>query len=314
MAQLTSCGNIKVSVEMTITSERWPAGKLYGSAYVCCALALVLASSGAPRNPAGKRYDLEGRVVAVDTAGRTLTVAHNDVAGLMPAMTMPFLVARSDDWIFDKIAPGDHIHATLVMTEHAELADISFTKSEPHRGRWHVEGANSGSGGHGAQLRVPQPVGKTVRLEQFRGKPLLLTFIYTRCPIPDYCPLMSNHFLEVLRLLQHDPAVFAKAQLLSISIDPEHDTPAVLHNYGTSYVKTIDPNFQHWQFVTGSPEEVRKAADFFGISYDQTSGQIVHNLRTALIGADGKIVKVYPGNQWKAAEAARDFAAAAGGK
>lgn len=262
----------------------------------------------------GKRYDLEGQVVGVDTADRTLTVAHNDVAGLMPAMTMPFLVARSDEWIFDKIAPGDHIHATLVMTERAELADISFTK------------ASSPEGDGTSRVRIPEPgdtvpnfvflnqSGKTVRLEQFRGKPLLLTFIYTRCPIPDYCPLMSSHFLEILRLLQTDQTAFAKAQLLTISFDPEHDTSAVLHNYGTGYVKTIDPNFQHWQFVAGSPEEIRKAADFFGISYDATSGQIVHNLRTALIGADGRIIKVYSGNQWKAAEAARDYAAAAGGE
>jgi protein SCO1 len=155
---------------------------------------------------------------------------------------------------------------------------------------------------------------KAVKLEQFRGKPLLLTFIYTRCPVPDYCPLLSSHFLEVLRQLQTDQTVFAKAQLLSISFDPAHDTPPVLHDYGTGYVRAIDPNFQHWQFVTGSPDEVRKAADFFGISYDPTGGQIVHNLRTALIGADGKVIKVYPGNQWKADEAARDFAAAAGGQ
>ena len=113
--------------------------------------------------------------------------------------------------------------------------------------------------------------------------------------------------------MRNDPGVFAKAQLLSISIDPERDTPAVLHNYGTGYVAALDPTFQHWQFVTGSPEEVRKAADFFGISYNQSNGQIVHNLRTALVGADGKIVKVYPGNQWKASEAARDFAGATGG-
>lgn len=264
------------------------------------------------KKPAGKRYELEGRVVAVDTASHTVTVSHGDVAGLMPAMTMPFLVARNDAWIFDKIAPGDHIHATLVMTERAELTDISFTKGSPPEG----DGTS--------RARIPEPgdvvpnftffnqFDKAVRLDQFLGNPLLLTFIYTRCPIPEYCPLMSTHFAEVLRLLQNDPAAFAKAQLLSISIDPERDTPTVLQSYGTGYVKAIDPTFQHWQFVTGSPEEVRKAADFFGISYDKSSGQIVHNLRTALIGADGKIIKVYPGNQWKAADAASDFAVAAG--
>ena len=278
-----------------------------------CALAILLAA-GCAKKPAGRRYELEGRVVAVDTVSRTVTVAHKDVAGLMPAMTMPFLVAPSEDWIFDKIGPGDHIHATLVMTDHAELSDISFTKSSQPEG----DGTS--------RVRIPEAgdtvpnfvflnqSSKVVRLEQFRGKPLLVTFIYTRCPIPDYCPLMSSQFQQVLRLLQPDAAMFAKAQLLSISIDAEHDTPAVLHSYGVSYAQSVDPDFRHWQFVTGSPEEIHRAADFFGISYEQSSGQIVHNLRTALIGADGKIIKVYPGNQWKADEAASDFAAAASGQ
>src|SRR5450755_4510802 len=229
-----------------------------------CALALLLAGA-CSKKPAGKRYELEGRVVAVDAASHTVTVAHGDVAGLMPAMTMPFLVARNDDWIFDKIAPGDHIRATLVMTERAELTEISFTKSSPPEGDGTSHVRIPEAGDVVPDFTFLNQSGKTVRLGQFRGKPLLLTFIYTRCPIPDYCPLMSSHFAEVLRLLQNDPSTFAKAQMLSISIDPEHDTPAVLQSYGTRYVKGIDPTFQHWQFLTGAPEEVRKAADFFGI-------------------------------------------------
>jgi len=89
--------------------------------------ATLLACLGCSKKPAGKRYELEGRVVAVDSSGRILTVAHGDVPQLMPAMTMPFQVAKNEDWVFGKIAPGDHIHATLVMTDHAELQDISFT-------------------------------------------------------------------------------------------------------------------------------------------------------------------------------------------
>ncbi len=287
----------------TRSSKRWLA--------YWCALALLLAT-GCSKKSAGKRYDLEGRVVAVDSAGRTVTVAHGDVAGLMPAMTMPFLVGQNDDWVFGKIGPGDHIHATLVMTERAELTDISFTKNSQTEGDGTSQTRIPEAGDTVPSFTFLNQFGKAVRLGQFRGQPLLLTFIYTRCPIPDYCPLISNRFAEVLRLLQHDPAVLAKANMLSISIDPEHDTPAILHKYGSSYVQAIDPGFQHWQFITGSPEEVRKAADFFGISYDKNNSQIVHNLRTALIGSDGNIVKVYTGNQWTAAEAASDFTAATG--
>ncbi len=273
---------------------------------------LLLTSVDCTKKPAGKRYELQGRVVAVDSGSREITVAHQDIPGLMPGMTMPFLVARDQDWIFRNIGPGDHIHATLVMTDHAELQDISFTK-----------GSDTGSDGT-SSLRIPEPgddvpdfklvnqFGKTIRTEQFRGKPLLLTFIYTRCPVPDFCLLMSNNFSEVLKQLQKSPEAFEKAQLLSISIDPAYDKPSVLLNYGKRYVGNVDPNFQHWQFATGSPEEVRKAADFFGLSYNQKEGQIVHTLQTVLIGADGKIAKVYEGNQWKPGDVAADYAAATG--
>jgi protein SCO1/2 len=271
---------------------------------------LVAAGLACAKKPAGRRYELEGRVIAVDSGSREVTVAHEDIPGLMPGMTMPFLVARNEDWIFGKIAPGDHIRATLVMTDHAELQDISFTK-----------GTDTTSDGT-PNLRIPEPgdavpdftfvnqSGKTIHLSQFRGKPLLLTFIYTRCPVPDFCLRMSSNFIQVLGQLQATPGLFTKTQMLSISIDPQFDKPLVMRDYGKRYAGNIDPNFMHWQFVTGSPEEVRKAADFFGLSYNRNDGQIVHTLRTVLIGADGRIVKVYSGNQWKPAEVAEDFAAA----
>jgi protein SCO1/2 len=99
--------------------------------------------------------------------------------------------------------------------------------------------------------------------------------------------------------------------LLSISIDPENDKPAVLRAYGESYVGRTDPKFAHWQFASGSADEVRRAADFFGLAYNQKDGQIVHGLQTVLIGKDGKVIKVYSGNDWKPEGVAADFAAAA---
>ena len=277
----------------------------------CFCMMLMLSSAACSKKPAGKRYELEGRVVAVDSGSREITVAHQDIHGLMPGMTMPFQVARNEDWIFGKIGPGDQVHATLVMTDHAELQDISFTK-----------GSDTGTDGT-SNLRMPEigddvpdftlvnQSGKTIHLEQFRGKPLLLTFIYTRCPVPDFCLLMSNNFSEVLKQLQQRPQVFAKAQLLSISIDPAYDKPSVLHSYGERYAGQVDPRFQHWQFASGSTEEIRKAADFFGLSYNQKEGQIVHTLQTVLVGSDGKIAKVYSGNDWKPSNVAEDYAAAA---
>jgi len=273
---------------------------------------LILAGGACTRKPPGKRYELQGRVVAVDSGAREITVAHQDISGLMPGMTMPFQVGHGEDWVFGKIGPGDHLHATLVMTDHAELQDISFTKGSDTDGDGTSNVRIPEAGDAVPDFKLVNQFGKTIDLDQFRGRPLLLTFIYTRCPVPDFCLLMSTNFSEVLRQLQKSPKAFADAQLLSISIDPEFDSPSMLHSYGERYVGKVDPAFQHWQFASGSPEEVRQAADFFGLSYDQKQGQIVHTLQTVLIGSDGKIVKVYGGNQWKPAEVAADYAAAAG--
>lgn len=277
------------------------------------ALALLIALLSCSHKPAEKRYELKGDVVAVDSPARQITVAHQDIPGLMPGMTMPFLVGRNDDWVFGKIAPGDQIHATLVLGKHAELQEISFTRQAPAIG----DGTTP--------LHLPKPGepvpdfyfinqdGKRIHLAQFRGKPLLLTFIYTRCPLPNFCPRMSNNFSEVLKQLHETPEVFQRAQLLSISIDPDYDKPAILKEYGKRYAGEIDPEFQHWQFAGGSAQQIRQAADFFGLSFDNKSGQIVHSLSTVLIGANGKIVKVYLGNDWSPADAASAYAAAIGG-
>ncbi len=276
------------------------------------AIALLLLA-GCSHQPAAKRYELQGRVVAVDAANRQLTIAHQEIPGFMEAMTMPYLVSNSNDWVFRAIAPGDQIRATLVVTDRAELQDISFT-------------IGSDSAGDGiSQLHIPQPgeavpditlinqTGRTISLKEFDGKALLLTFIYTRCPFPDYCPRMSSNFAQVLEQLQKNPQAFAGSQLLSISIDPEHDQVAALRSYGQRYVGRVDPNFQHWQFASGSPEQVRKAADFFGLAYTRKDGQIIHGLSTVLIGKDGKVLKVYSGNAWKPDEVASDMIAATSG-
>jgi len=275
-------------------------------------LLLLIGLQACSHQPAAKRYELQGRVVAVDSGAHQLTIAHQDIPGLMEGMTMPFTVNDKDTWVFKNIAPGDQVHATLVLSDHAELQDITFTKSS--------ETESDGS----SALRIPQPGdevpnftlvnqnGKPITFHQFRGKPLLLTFIYTRCPFPDYCPRLSNNFAQVMQELQKNPKAFGEAQLLSISIDPENDKPAALRSYGERYVGRVDPKFVHWEFAAGSPEQVRKAADFFGLAYNQKDGQIVHGLVTVLIGKDGKVAKVYSGNDWKPDEVAVDFITASG--
>src|SRR5271167_179912 len=282
------------------------------SARFLITLLSVIWLASCSHRPAGQQYELQGRVVAVDSGAHQLTIAHRDIPGLMEGMTMPFLVNDRDAWVFNAISPGDQVHATLVLTDHAELQDITFTRHS------HTESDGA------TALHIPQPgdevpdfvlvneSGKTIHVHQFRGKPLLVTFIYTRCPFPDYCLRMSNNFAQVMEQLQKDPKVFGETQLLSISIDPENDKPSVLHSYGERYVGRVDPKFVHWEFASGSPDQVRQVADFFGLAYNLKDGQIVHGLVTILIGKEGKVAKVYSGSEWKPDQVAADFIAASG--
>ena len=288
-----------------------PTGLTRALISVLLVLSLLTACSHKPKE---KRYPLDGRVVAVDPAQRQLTIAHHDISGLMKGMTMPFIVGSNDTWVFQAIAAGDQVHATLVLGNDARLEDISFSKVS--------DSSTDGT----SQLHLPEPGqqvpdfalinqnGSKISISHFRGKPLLLTFIYTQCPFPDYCVRMSANFAKVLKQLKQTPSVFSRAQLLSISIDPENDKPSVLRAYGESYVGRTDPKFAHWQFASGNAEQVRQAADFFGLSYNQKDGQIIHGLQTVLIGNDGKIIKVYSGNDWKPEDVAADYAEAASTK
>jgi len=258
-----------------------------------------------------RRYELKGKVVSVNKERRQVTIQHEDIPGYMEGMTMPFTL--KDTWAFDVLSAGDRVQATLVVessTNRSWLEDPVITKETSAE-----TGANKTS-----SVAEPQPGdevpdftlvnqdGKRIHLHQYRGQALLLTFIYTRCPLPDYCPLMSHNFAEVDQALQQNPALSAKTHLLSISIDPDHDTPKVLRTYGAAYLGTQNPDgFKHWEFASGTPPEVKAVAQFFGLEYWQEKDQIIHSLRTAVIAPDGKLLKVYHGNEWKPAEVLADL-------
>src|SRR5262249_34949486 len=140
------------------------------------------------------------------------------------------------------------------------------------------------------------------------GRALVLTFIYTRCPLPDFCPLMSSNFAEMDKALQKDPALYEGTHLLSITLDPDFDTAEVLRDYGKFHTAdTGRTGFDHWEFATGSKEEIKSVAEYFGLRFWTDSGQIVHSLRTAVISPEGKLVKLYRGNDWKPADIVSDL-------
>jgi protein SCO1/2 len=256
-----------------------------------------------------QRFDLQGKVVAVDKSQGTVTVAHEEIPGYMAAMTMSYPL--KDAWAFNILKPGQSIRATLVVTSNdvwlegivvTEEAKPQSTSSAPKQFGRTVLGEEV------PDFQLINQDGKRIHLHQYRGKVLLLTFIYTRCPLPDYCPLMSKNFAKILDTVSRDQPLSATTQLLSISLDPEYDKPAVLRAYGLIYVaKSSRSPFAHWEFASGTPEQVRKVAEFFGLKYWSEGGQIVHELVTALIGPDGKVSKLYPGNDWQPADVLGDL-------
>jgi protein SCO1/2 len=264
------------------------------------------------RSATEKHYDLKGKVVAVDKNKHEITIAHEEVKDYMPSMTMPFNV--KDDWVFEIAAPGNQITANLIVdgTE-SWLEEVVLTEDTTSgSSTMPVEGAGPTAGTEVPNYRLINQDGKTIRLHDYKGKALLLTFIYTRCQDPDQCTLMSSNFAAIDQELQKQPELYDKTHLLSISFDPAYDTPKVLRSYGASYTgKYSDENFAHWEFASGSADEVKGVAQFFGLKYfqDTPSGeeQVIHSLRTAVIDPDGKVIKVYRGNEWKPEELLKDL-------
>jgi protein SCO1 len=266
-----------------------------------CSLAVAACSSKQP-SAEGKRYPMKGKVLSVAKAEGSATIDADNIPGFMDAMAMPYPVP--DEKALANLSPGDEITADVVVTSDGKyhLENIVVTKKD----------GGTSQGPSTENLHQPQPGervpdfslvnqdGKTVRMDSFKGKVTLVTFIYTRCPFPDYCPLVSSNFAQIYAEARLNPLLYSKIRLLSISFDPTHDTPQVLRQYGTTFNKTTGGNpFDRWEFVTASPKEMEKITNFFGVFYDPSQQQIVHSLSTSIISPQGTIYKWYSDNAWK---------------
>ena len=194
-------------------------------------------------------------MVVVDKAQHLLTIAHEDIKDYMPSMTMPFTV--KDDWVFEIAAPGNQITATLVVDgAQSWLEDVVITEdSSPTASAAAAETGQPKAGDEVPDYRLINQDGKTISIHDYKGKALLLTFIYTRCQDPNQCTLMSSNFAAIDQELQKQPELYQKTHLLSISFDPTYDTPKVLRSYGAAYTgKYSDENFAHWEFASGTAD------------------------------------------------------------
>ena len=266
---------------------------------VLATCAFLLALAGCARGPE-RRFDIVGRVVSVDRSQGQVTLDHEEIKGYMGAMVMPYAV--KDAWAWGVLAPGQTVRATLVVRgDRSWIEGLSISQAEPSRPSSVARSPEPAAGDAVPDFALVNQDGRRIHLGQYRGLPLVVSFIYTSCPLPDYCPRTSANFAAL------HAALGAKAHLLLISFDPDGDTPAVLRAYGRRYLNP--PEFGQWEFATGTPEEIRKVAVWFGLSYWKESGQIVHSLRTALVGPDGRIRRVYTDNRWTPAQVVAELGA-----
>lgn len=279
------------------------------------ATAILAAGCGPePSASAGKSYPLAGRVVAVDVANRKITINHEEISGFMPAMTMPFVVLEKDAALLEIVSPGDEVTARLVVPDSRYwLEDLVVVKKGEVDPNAPPPPASSTlhPGETLPDVALINQAGQTVRLSDYRGRALALTFIFTRCPMPDFCPLMMKHFAAVQASLMADPDMRERTHLLAVSFDTEHDTPEVLRTYGEPWQKT-EPPFTHWELASGSEDAIRTLGAALGLDYVEEDRSFTHNLRTAVIDPEGKLHRLHLGNEWSPDELVGDLRAAAG--
>lgn len=260
---------------------------------------------------APKRYAFGGQVLVVNSAKQSLSIKHNDIVGYMPAMTMTFQVARPD--LMQGREPGEMIVGTLEVDDTSgKIVEITRTGMAPVPDRANGSIATSmlDVGDTAPDAALIDQFDKRRSFSEWKGTPTLVTFIYTRCPLPNFCPLMDKNFASLQKQVLADAALNGKVKLVSVSFDPANDTPAVLQ----AHAKKLGADPSVWTFLTADAVTIERFAAKFGVGLvpdGSTGGEITHNLRTTLIGADGKIQKIYNGSDWSVATAMSDLRAAA---
>jgi protein SCO1/2 len=249
-------------------------------------------------------FPLRGEVVAIDTAKLRITVSHEEIPDYMMAMIMPFKVKNPD--LLRSVEVGDTIQGTLAVSRTESWLE-TFTvvgRGEPRQTLSPEEVQMHRLFAIGDVLPDETLINQNerkIKFSDFRGKVVAFTFIYTRCPLPEYCILMSNNFSKVQRALAADKALDGKWHLLTISFDPKFDKPKVLRSYAGSYKADLTT----WSFLTDpdtAGRTVLRISNGLDLTYADDEGLIQHNLRTAILDAQGRLVKIIKGNEWKAEE------------
>jgi protein SCO1/2 len=243
---------------------------------------------------------LRGQILAIDPARQEVTIKHEDILGFMPGMTMPFKVRRAE--LLNGRKPGDLVRARLVVdASTAYLRTLEATGHAPVTEAPPVIPAILKPGDAVPDASFVDQDGKARSLAEWKGRILAVTFIYTRCPVPDFCPAMDRRFAEAQKMILGDDRLRGSAHLLSVSFDPAFDTPAVL----TAHARKLGADHSVWTFLTGSRQDIERVGSRFGMTLVADAGsapEIVHNLRTAIIDAEGRLVTILHGSDWSASD------------
>jgi protein SCO1/2 len=304
------------------------------SLLVTAALAASCAKNGGSQSQSSRSvqttnyqyFDVKGVVKSIQSDLKSIEIRHEAVTNYMPAMTMPFDVRNTNE--VKGLKSGDAVTFRLAVSDNDSWIDRiekipSVIMNNPPANAPSPDSttsANSFSAFHQVPDVEPLEIGdllpdyhftnelgQTVSLASLKGAALAITFIFTRCPLPNFCPKMSSNFEETQKIMESTANAPTNWHLLTLSFDPAFDTPAVLKAYSTRF--GADP--KHWSFLTGDLKDITAISSQFGQLFWQDEGAINHNLRTVVVDASGKVQKIYQGNAWMPEELAHELTTAA---
>ena len=260
-------------------------------------------------------FSVKGVIRELKPDGRTVVIKHEEIPNYMPAMTMPLEVKDTNE--LAGVRPGDEVAFRMLVTgkegwidQIRKLGSTDAAEPPPRETFRRVRIVEPLEVGDTLpDYPFTNELGQAIHLAQFKGQALGLTFIYTRCPLPNFCPRMSSHFADACKKLSTLSDGPKNWHLLSISFDPEFDTPGVLKNYAKRYER--DTN--HWSFATGALIDIDAITEQFGLMFPREGKGFTfnHNLRTVVADAQGRVRKVFIGNDWKVDDLVAEMVAAA---
>jgi len=278
----------------------------------CVALALLSCGRSTNSDERADHYDTRGVVRGFSPDRSTIEIQHENIPDFMPSMTMPF-VTRDPKQIAD-LRTGDAISFRMAVTKkdfwienvkHIRREDVNVAEPKRTSPVSADRDARLTEGDKMPPFTLTNQNGERISLDTFHGNSLVLTFVFTRCPVPNFCPRMSNNFGELQETIKSSTGTLANARLLSVTLDPAYDTPKILSDYAAFH----HADSKIWSFATGDEKEIDSLTRAFSVYRQNEGGTISHGLATALINKEGKIDKIWRGNAWTPAEIIKEIQA-----